>query len=143
MLLVLLVCVSCGGTGGQTESTAPAPAAVTTLAATTLAAPETTEYDPRSATAADRFAKFNELIHLYGSVGAMTEAEALSVAGNYCDNTVDDMTFFLNALLSINTLGHALAEAAAMADAYCPQERVVVEGAMSELGITEPLPSSG
>lgn len=63
-----------------------------------------------------------------------------SVAGNFCDNDVPQMKFYLSSMMFISTELDALASAAALADAYCPEMRVIVEGAMAELGLAAPLP---
>ena len=99
-----------------------------------------TGFDPLTATASERFIRFSQLIVQYGGEGAMTETDALSVAGNFCDNSVDDMKNYLSALQTVYPSEQVIANAAALADAYCPNQRVVVEGAMNELGIDTQLP---
>ena len=100
----------------------------------------TVSYDPLKASAHERYERFSDLVVSYGGVSKMDEGEALSVAGNFCDNDVADMRYYIEALEGIGSLAQTLASAAALADAYCPERRVVIEGALSKLGIRDPLP---
>ena len=122
LALTVPLLASCGHNTGNTAKAASA----TTAASTTAAA------DP-----------YDTYLHSDQAAGITPDvqrSEAVSVAGNTCDNTVTDMTGLVN-------LGHQLYDTPAtyadyltdrayFIDAFCPSARVVYDAATQQAAAT-------
>lgn len=92
-------------------------------------------FDPLTATVEERYEKYQELAAEWGADSVMTESEAASVAGNFCDNDTAEMKSYVNLLVAAsgNEIKPVLAQAAALASAYRPGRRTVVEGVPNDI----------
>ena len=127
MTVLVIGGVLLAGCGAQSEAASPPPASSASSAApTTAAAP----YDV-----------YARKVTTLGLVPQVQRGEAVSVAGNTCDNTVADMSGLIDGLRSVypqpQQMRNFVTDRSAFIDAYCPSARPVFDAAaQKELGYT-------
>ncbi|GAA4307277.1 hypothetical protein [Klenkia terrae] len=131
LCLPALLLAACGGTDNDSSSTGPTVTS-SSSSATTSAAPEPVE----------PYEAYTDAVSARGISPGITEQEAVSVAGNTCDNTVADMSGLVTGMQSLYTeseLAEVLVDRAYFIDAYCPDARVVYDaGTQAALGVVVP-----
>lgn len=117
---------ACGGQTGE--------AASSTSASTSSSAAPTTPAEPYDVYVSKDTA--------HGLTPEVKRDEAVSVAGNTCDNTVTDMTGLLTSIRTITPddteYARFIVDRAYFIDAYCPNVRVVYNAAVQGVGLTIP-----
>jgi len=129
MTVLVIGGVLLAGCGAQSEAASP-PSASSSSASS--AAPTTTT---------DPYDVYARKVTTLGLVPQVQRGEAVSVAGNTCDNTVADMSGLIDGLRSIypqpQQMRNFVTDRSAFIDAYCPSVRPVFDAAaQKELGFT-------
>ena len=81
-LVVVVLLVTGVGCGSDTKLASTEGTTAAVLAPTSTVG---ASYDPLKASASERYKRFSDLVVTYGGSISMEEREALSVAGNFCD----------------------------------------------------------
>jgi hypothetical protein len=95
---------------------------------------------PTSASLREEAACYKSLMKARHVHDTATSAELPSVAANFCDNTVSDMSSYLSLLADIGSQHDAVSTGASLADAFCPSSRLQLTAAAQELGAKLPKP---
>lgn len=130
VVLLAVVLGALAGCGGA------ATGAATRTAATSSSSTPTTPADP--------YTIYSQTVTKLGLTPEVQRSEAVSVAGNTCDNTVTDMRGLIQGLRTLYPSPQQMAgfvtDRAVLIDTYCPSARTVFDAAtQAELGYAAPV----
>jgi hypothetical protein len=135
-LVLTTACLALAGCGGGTDTDASAGDSTSSVGSATHAAATTSA-------ALEPYTVYVNTVTRRGLTPEVKADEAVSVAGNTCDNTVSDMEGLITTIHTLYSTPEEFAgfltDRADFIDAYCPDSRVVYDAAtMSAAGVTVP-----